>query len=41
MSDFEVPTPILNTPFEKPEEYRIICDGESPQWRVGIKVLII
>jgi hypothetical protein len=30
MSEFEVPEPILNSPFEEPREHRRIQPGEEP-----------
>jgi type III restriction enzyme len=35
VSDFEVPEPILNSPYEKPAEYWFIKEGESPERRQG------
>ena len=31
MSEYEVPEPILNTPFEKPKQYWFLQKGEEPQ----------
>jgi type III restriction enzyme len=35
MSTFEVPTPILNSPFEEPKEHWWIVEGETPDRRAG------
>ena len=35
MSTFEVPTPILNAPFEEPKEHWWIVEGQSPERRPG------
>jgi type III restriction enzyme len=35
MSTFEVPTPILNSPFEEPQEHWWIMEGQSPERRPG------
>lgn len=35
MSNFEVPDPILNSPFEEPQEHWWIEDGKSPERRAG------
>jgi type III restriction enzyme len=35
MSTFEVPNPILNSPFEEPKEHWWIVEGESPELRQG------
>ena len=31
MNNFEVPEQILNSPFQEPEAYWLIREGESPQ----------
>ena len=31
MADYEVPEPILNAPFEGPQEYWLLRKGEEPQ----------
>ncbi|NLW50321.1 MAG: DEAD/DEAH box helicase family protein [Candidatus Brocadiaceae bacterium] len=41
MTSFEVPTPILNTPFEEPKEYWYIREGESPEQRPGRRPSVI
>ncbi len=41
MSGFEVPTPILNKPFEEPQEYWFIREGESPERRQGRRPSVI
>jgi type III restriction enzyme len=38
---FEVPTPILNTPFEEPKEYWYIREGESPDRRPGRRPSVV
>ncbi len=35
MSNFEVPSPILNSPFDEPREYWYIAEGEQPERRPG------
>jgi type III restriction enzyme len=35
MSGYEVPNPILNSPFEEPAEYWNIVEGEAPQCLPG------
>ncbi len=35
MSNFEVPEPILNSPFEEPKEYWHIVEGATPEKRPG------
>ena len=35
MSAYEVPQPILNSPFEEPQEYWHIVEGEEPEQRPG------
>ncbi|MBM4118409.1 type III restriction endonuclease subunit R [bacterium] len=35
MSTFEVPTPILNSPYEEPGEHWWIIEGEAPELRPG------
>ncbi|MFH1010019.1 MAG: type III restriction endonuclease subunit R [bacterium] len=35
MSGFEVPTPILNSPYHEPAEHWYIAEGESPERRQG------
>ena len=35
MSAYEVPQPILNSPFEEPEEHWHIVEGETPEQRPG------
>src|SRR6516225_1158179 len=35
MSSYEVPEPILNSPFEKPSRYWFIQEGEKPELREG------
>jgi len=35
MSSYEVPEPILNSPFEKPKEYWYIQEGEQPELAAG------
>lgn len=35
MSSFEVPSPILNSPFEEPKEHWLIREGEAPQQLPG------
>ena len=35
MSHYEVPEPILNSPFAEPESYWHIVEGEPPQMRDG------
>ena len=35
MSDFEVGEPIQNGPFDKPERYWYIAEGEQPELRDG------
>ncbi len=35
MSAYEVPQPILNSPFEEPKEYWHIVEGEEPEQRPG------
>jgi type III restriction enzyme len=38
---FEVPTPILNTPFEVPKEYWYIREGEPPERRPGRRPSVV
>jgi len=35
MTDFEVPEPILNSPFEEPHEYWVLEEGVPPERRAG------
>ena len=35
MSSYEVPEPILNSPFEEPKEHWLIVEGEEPQRIAG------
>ena len=35
MSDYEVPEPILNSPFDEPAEHWHIVEGETPERRPG------
>ena len=35
MSSYEVPEPILNSPFEEPQEHWHIIEGETPEKRPG------
>lgn len=35
MSAYEVPQPILNSPFEEPQEHWYIVEGEPPEQRLG------
>ena len=35
MSVYEVPQPILNSPFEEPQEHWHIVEGEEPVQRPG------
>ena len=35
MSEFEVAEPILNSPFEEPQHYWYIREGETPEKRDG------
>ena len=35
MSAYEVPQPILNSPFEEPKEHWHIVEGETPEQRAG------
>ena len=35
MSNFEVPSPILNSPFEEPKEHWWILEGQSAERRPG------
>ena len=35
MSAYEVPQPILNSPFEEPQEHWHIVEGEMPEQRSG------
>jgi type III restriction enzyme len=35
MADYEVPEPILNSPFEEPSEHWYISEGEAPERRKG------
>lgn len=35
MSGFEVPEPILNSPFEEPKEHWHIVEGEMPEKQAG------
>ncbi|MBK5282014.1 MAG: DEAD/DEAH box helicase family protein [Nitrospiraceae bacterium] len=35
MSAYEVPQPILNSPFEEPQEHWHIVEGETPEQRLG------
>jgi len=35
MSTFEVPTPILSSPFEEPKEHWWIVEGETRDRRAG------
>ncbi len=35
MSAYEVPQPILNSPFEEPKEHWHIVEGEEPEQRPG------
>ena len=35
MSAYEVPQPILNSPFEEPKEHLHIVEGEQPERRHG------
>ena len=35
MSGYEVPRPILNSPFDRPVEHWLIVEGEEPQPRVA------
>jgi len=41
MAGFEVPTPILNSPFEEPKRYWYIREGEPPELREGRRPAII
>ena len=41
MSAVEVPTPILNVPFEEPKLYWYIREGEEPQRREGRRTSIV
>jgi hypothetical protein len=41
MTSFEVPPPILNTPFEVPKEYWYIREGESPDRRQGRRPSVV
>lgn len=41
MSNFEVPNPILNTPFEEPKQYWYIREGESPVQREGRRPSVV
>lgn len=41
MSGFEVPTPILNTPFEEPKRYWYIREGEAPEEREGRRPSVV
>lgn len=38
---FEVPNPILNSPFEAPSEYWFIREGETPERRAGRRAAIV
>jgi len=35
MSSFEVSEPILNSPFQEPQSYWYICEGEPPVQKDG------
>jgi type III restriction enzyme len=35
MSAYEVPQPILNSPFDEPQEHWHIVEGEMPEQRLG------
>jgi len=41
MSDFEVPNPILNTPYEEPTRYWFIREGEPPELREGRRPSVV
>ena len=41
MTDFEVPEPILNSPYEEPQQYWFIREGESPQPREGRRPSVV
>jgi len=41
VTSFEVPTPILNKPFEEPKEYWYIREGESPEQRTGRRPSVV
>lgn len=41
MTSYEVPDPILNTPFEKPKQYWFIQEGEQPEKRDGRRPSVV
>lgn len=41
MSGIEVPTPILNSPFEEPKQYWYLREGEEPQLRDGRRTSVV
>jgi len=41
VTSFEVPTPILNSPYEEPQEYWFIREGESPERRQGRRPSVV
>ncbi|MCI0350291.1 MAG: hypothetical protein L0Z53_12775, partial [Acidobacteriales bacterium] len=41
MNSYEVPDPILNTPFEKPKQYWFIQEGEQPEKREGRRPSVV
>lgn len=41
MNSYEVPDPILNTPFEKPKQHWFIQEGEQPEKREGRRPSVV
>jgi len=41
MSNYEVPTPILNSPFDAPTQYWYIREGEPPEQREGRRAALV
>ena len=41
MNSYEVPDPIQNSPFEKPERYWYIQEGEQPDLRDGRRPSVV
>jgi type III restriction enzyme len=41
MNSYEVPTPIINSPFSEPEQYWYIREGEAPELRTGRRKSVV